>query len=446
MDTIFANVMPIMKSAISVIRISGPQARQILDQCIKTTRPEPRQASLLNLYHPKTGHMIDRALVIYFQSPHSFTGEDVVELHLHGSIGVTRHCLEALASIENTRFAEPGEFSKRAFENGKMDLTEAEGLADLIESETLAQTQQALLQMQGNLKNLYENWRKSLIGLMAQVEAYIDFPDEDLPIQLVANITLAITSLKHDLQTHLEDGRKGELLRNGVHITIVGAPNAGKSTLLNYLSRRDVAIVSEIAGTTRDIIEVHLDIAGYPFTIADTAGLRQNTSDVLEQEGMKRTKERAKKGDLLIALAAIEHGQVILPPDVWELIQQHSEVILLINKIDQGTPTIPEILQKYRPILISGKTGEGVDHLLESLQKFAEQHLSHQQDPVITRLRHRTLLQDTLESLNHFNFDQPIEISSENLRHAAHSLGKITGRIDVEDVLDSLFSQFCIGK
>lgn len=452
MTTIFAPIMPPIKAAISIIRISGVRAGDILQQLTGGPLPKPRYAARRMLRSPLDQRPIDYALVLWFPAPHSFTGDDVVELHLHGSRAVTRHCLSVLDQMEGLRYAEPGEFSKRAFENGKMDLTEAEGLADLIEAETLAQSTQALYQMHGGLKQYYEAWRKELIDLMAQIEAYIDFPDEDIPADIAAQCEATVADMITAIRHHLNDNRKGELLRTGLSVAIIGAPNAGKSTLLNQLSQRDVAIVSEYAGTTRDILEVHLDIAGFPFILADTAGLRES-KDTIEQEGIRRAHHRAEQADIL--LAVFDGTSPILDPATKTTLNARS--IALINKADdpkssdatlQSLSSALNALTQHPAIILSAKTGEGIPALLAYLKSYAQEHFGtvHRQDPLITRARHRTLLTETLLHLEACHLSSPMELYAEHIRRAAISLGKITGHIDVEEVLDSLFRQFCIGK
>jgi tRNA modification GTPase len=442
MTTIFATATAPVKSGVAIIRISGQGAYGALQEL---TRKEttPRIATLRKIYHPRTGDEIDEALVLWFPAPASFTGEDTAELHLHGSRAVITEVLEILARIPECRLAEPGEFSRRAFDNGKMDLTEAEGLADLIDAETKAQARQALRQKQGVLKDLYDSWRTSLISMLANIEAYIDFPEEDIPTSLVVGIESSITNLQNSIHSHLSDNRQGEKLRSGLQAVIIGAPNAGKSSLLNCLAKRDVAIVSDIAGTTRDVIEVHLDLNGYPLIIADTAGLRE-ASETIEQEGIKRALSRAENADIKIALFDATDFPAV-DKHTFELLD--SDTITLINKADLvGELVIPNELLKLSPLAISVKTGRGVQEFISRLEKLAQEHLGSSADPVITRERHRNLLSETLLHLDNFSLSDELELASENLRRAAISLGKITGHIDVEDILDDIFSKFCIGK
>ena len=443
MNTIFAPATAPGKAGVTIIRISGDRALDIAPYFTIKAAIMPRMAILTKLRHPDTHALLDEALLLYFPAPHSFTGEDVVELHIHGSRAVLATLMGLLAAIPEFRVAEAGEFSRRAFENGKMDLTEAEGLADLIDAETQAQQQQALRQMQGALHTLYNGWRDNLIALLANMEAYIDFPDEDLPEALRATITQQVASLSNSMHAHLEDNRRGEKLRDGLYVAIIGAPNVGKSSLINYLAQRDIAIVSHIAGTTRDVLEVHLDIGGYPVIIADTAGLRETTEQI-EEEGIRRARQRAEHADITIALfdaASIEKPDA----STLELILDNSLVI--INKIDAPHPAIPTLIRNHAPLNISLKTEEGVANFLTELEKQASAFFyTETADPVITRTRHRNLLQECLEHLERFSTDNDIELAAEDLRMAAQSLGKIIGRIDVEDILDAIFSSFCIGK
>ncbi len=440
MSTIFAQLVPTAKSAISAIRVSGDESLKVLKLITRKNNILARKAILTDFFDPKTNEIIDRGLVLWFPAPHSFTGEDVIEFHLHGSPAVVYTMLNILSDIEGLRFAQPGEFSKLAFLNGKMDLTEAEGLADLIDAETELQAKQALRQMQGGLKNLYESWRSQLIEIMAQVEAYVDFPDEDIPQNIVEMIENNIFALRNTISAHLQDNNKGEILKRGIRVSIIGSPNVGKSTLINFLAKRNAAIVSDIPGTTRDIIEINLNILGYPFVIADTAGIRE-TEDKIEIEGVNKALACAKESDLI--LLVLDATELIISHEIEPFI--NNKTIIIVNKGDLTSVGLEDI-KKYNPIIISAKTGNGVDELLQKLVNFAKESLNIGNDPVITRTRYRLLLQEALNSLNSFDLAQPIEICAENLRIASVALGKITGKIGVEDVLDRLFANFCIGK
>jgi tRNA modification GTPase len=442
MHTIFATATAPLKSGVAIIRISGQGAKACMQAIIGKKQVQPRIATLYKLFNPLSGDLIDEALVLWFPAPASFTGEDIAEFHVHGSRAVISEILEVLSGLPDTRLAEPGEFSRRAYENGKMDLTEAEGLADLIDAETKIQARQALNQKQGILKDLYDKWRKDLIHILANIEAYIDFPDEEIPDIVVLEVGGAVGRLKLNIEAHLNDNRRGEKLRSGLRAIIIGAPNVGKSSLLNCLAKRDVAIVSDIAGTTRDIIEVHLDLNGYPLILSDTAGLRHGTEPI-EMEGIKRAINLASYADIKIALFDASGFPNI---DQYTLDLLDENTIVLINKSDLLDAQVPDALQKYAPIKISVTSQSGVGEFISKLEKLAEAHLAIVTDPVITRERHRNLLKETVIYLDKFDLNHELELASENLRQAANSLGAITGHIDVEEILDDIFSNFCIGK
>ena len=381
---------------------------------------------------------------IWFPAPGSFTGEDVVEFHLHGSVAVVRAVLAGLALIPGFRQAEPGEFARRAFDNGKIDLTQAEGLADLIDAETEAQRKQALRQSRGKLADLYESWRSSLIDAAALVEASLDFTDEaDVAADAFAQGRTIIEDLARRLDRHLADGNRGEILRSGFQVVLAGPPNVGKSSLLNALARRDAAIVSAEAGTTRDVIEVRLDLGGLPVIVSDTAGIRE-TDAAVEQEGIRRSVVRASEADLVIWLTDIDAPEPLLPK---ELLQLAERTLLVVNKVDlavvQGQLVLPDDM-----IAVSVKTGDGLDSLTDRLAAIVKDRIAPGDVPALTQHRHRTLLEDAADSLRAFlaGDANQVELRAEDLRRAAVSVGRITGRIDVEDVLDQVFGRFCIGK
>jgi tRNA modification GTPase len=439
METIFALATPPGKSGVAIIRISGPQTQNILYSLGINKLPIERYAKLHKVYHPISQELIDKSLILYFKAPASFTGEDCAELHLHGGRAIIDHIYDALNSIEDVRLAQAGEFSLRAFNNGKIDLTEAEALADLIDAETKMQHKQALRQMSGELKNLYQSWRETIIKGLSLVEAYIDFPDEDIPEEITIELNNLVKTMIGSISNHLNDNNRGEKLRSGIYVTIIGAANVGKSSLLNLLAKRDVAIVSNIAGTTRDVIEVKLDLEGYPFIISDTAGLRK-TSDEIETEGIKRALDSAKNADLKIAI--FDNTEEILDQNTMELIDDNT--IVLFNKIDLASYKHRDITKESIPISIINNLG--IDLLLSKLKAFAYENFSPSSDPVITRSRHRKHLSLSIDALLRFNKNLPIELAAEELRIAASHLGKIMGRIDVEEILDQIFSSFCIGK
>ncbi len=435
--TIFALATAPGKAGVGVVRISGDKAYEVLANLTGKKEFLPRKASVYDLYHPISKLLIDKALVIYFKAPNSFTGEDVVEFHVHGSPAVYKILYDALKSL-SLSIAEPGEFSRRAFMNGKMDLTQAEGLADLIEAETEVQHRQALRQMEGELGKFYEDLRKEIINTMAFIEAYIDFPDEDIPENITNNILKKVSDIRNKILSHLRNNKRGERIREGINVTIIGAPNVGKSTLMNYLSKRDVAIVSDIPGTTRDAIEAYLNINGYPVVITDTAGIRES-SDIIEKEGVKRSKQRAKTSDIKIIMF-----DATSKPDhnIKQFIEKND--IVVVNKSDLAKP-------KRFPggaIEISLKTGVGLEKLVSALNEVLES-IFPTQNLTPTRLRHRDLLELAESNLNKVIEDfgkVDITLIAEELRLASRSLAKITGKIDIEDILDVIFKEFCIGK
>ncbi len=461
-DTIFALSSAAGKAGVSVIRVSGSQAWESL-RLLTGGAPLPsvRHAKMMTLFSPvsretppSVGDVIDRALVIGFKAPASFTGEDVVEYHCHGSMAVLEEMLSVLGAMAGCRLANHGEFTRRAFDNGKMDLTEAEAIADLIDAETKAQKDQALAQMGGALFNLYNGWAEELTRALAYIEVIIDFSDEDVPDTETAKARPAIEKLIGEIEAHLDDNRRGERLRHGIRVAVIGAPNVGKSSFVNMLAQRDVAIVSQMAGTTRDVIEVHLNLGGYPVILADTAGLRpdqigQSGQEGIESEGIRRALKQAEEADLrLLVFDASEEKQ---DPHTAKLIDENSLVV--VNKIDLalGAPlSFKAPIQtktEIHPFFISTKTGEGLTDFLESLTNkiMAQMHVSRE-TPSLTRQRHRAALQVCHEALeNSLGQNQP-ELMAQELRFAVNALGQITGRVDVEDLLDVIFKDFCIGK
>jgi tRNA modification GTPase len=440
-DTIYAPASATAKAGITVIRISGPNTKYAIE-CLGSNVGQPRFAKLAKIFHPQTKNLIDECVTIYYQEPASFTGEDIVEMNIHGGRAVLDLTLDALSKIQGLRVAEPGEFSKRRFMNGKMDLTQAEGLMDLINAETEAQHKQALKQLAGELGSLYESWRAQLLKLMSLIEAYIDFQDEDLPADIIKNITKQVSFLNTEITDHLSDNQKGEKLREGFYIAIIGETNVGKSSLMNALAKRDVAIVSDIAGTTRDIIEIRLNIAGYLVTIADTAGLR-TSNDFLEKEGINRTLDRAKNADLKILVLDAEKYHHT-PQELLDLINENT--VIVINKIDLFDEVKLSKIINREAILISAQNGTGLNNLLQEINEYVLNFFSITDAPLITRQRHRENLERCKTCLEMFNLEKDIELAAEDLRLASRYLSSLTGKIDVESVLGEIFSNFCIGK
>lgn len=441
-QTIYALASGAGRSGVAVIRLSGPQSLDILKRLSGRDQFKPRYAARVALMDPVDGSQIDDGLALYFPGPNSFTGEDVVEFQIHGGRAVIQAVLDALTYFEGVRMAEAGEFTRRAFENGKMDLTAAEGLGDLIHAETRAQAKQALRQMDGALGELYNGWRERLINVLAHFEAVIDFPDEDLPEEIEQEVRRKVQTLQTEIQAHLNDGHRGERLREGVRLAIIGPPNAGKSSLLNQLAKREIAIVSDIAGTTRDVIETHLDLGGYPVVIADTAGLRQS-DDAIENEGIRRAENTASQADLKLAVFDIADWPN-LDQRTMDLIDE--DCLVLLNKIDKTTPTTLGQVKDQTPILISAKQGDGLSEMFKKLEEAVAERCMMSAAPSLTRARHREALEECVGCLDRFHYIDLPELAAEDLRLAARALGRITGRIDVEDVLDVVFSDFCIGK
>lgn len=435
--TIYALSTPPGRSGVAVVRLSGPAAGGMLDALAGLPRPEPRRAALRTLNAPDAS-VIDRALVLWFPGPASFTGEDCVELHLHGGPAVIEAALSALDE-SGAMPAEPGEFTRRAFENDKLDLTEAEGLADLIEAETEGQRQQALAQMSGALRELYEGWREDLIVAMASIEGEIDFPDEaDVPDALSHVAHAPLSRLIASMEAHLDDGRRGERVRTGFSIALIGAPNAGKSSLLNRLARREAAIVTDIPGTTRDVVEVRVTMAGFPVIISDTAGLREAV-DAIEAEGVRRALDRADNADLRIGVVDARSDEDLL--DLRGRLKDDD--LLVLNKLDLAPQKRSD--GAYR---LSAKSGDGVDMLEAKIEEIVRERLSTRELPALSRARHRRAVETALSALERCRerlADAP-ELAGEDARLAVRALESLTGRVDVEDVLDRVFSQFCIGK
>ncbi len=430
-DTIFALSSGPPPAGIAVIRISGPAARFGLETLAGVV-PEPRKVAVRPLT-AADGSLIDRGLVLFFPGPASFTGEDVAEFHVHGGRAGVSAVLTALSALPGFRPAEAGEFTRRAFANGRMDLTQVEGLADLIAAETEAQRRQALAQADGALGSLYEDWRERLVRARALIEAELDFADEeDIPGSVSVQAWDIVADLEKEIINHLAD-RRGERIRDGAEVVILGPPNAGKSSLLNAIARRDVAIVTPEAGTTRDLIEVRLDLGGYAVTLVDTAGLRE-TASAIEQEGIRRAEERARNADVVLWLEDAADLRVDEAP--------FPDAIRVRNKID----LLAEV-DRGDAIDVSAKTGAGIAELLEAITKRVAALAPPAESPLLTRARHRAALENCLAAIREAMVaERPLELRAEELRHAGDALARITGKIDVEDMLDVIFRDFCIGK
>ena len=442
--TIFALSTGPGVSGIAVIRVSGEKTRRIIELLTHKRIPKARTATLRKLYKIKNSELIDEGLILWFPGPQSYTGEDMAEIHVHGSKAVVEALHTSLLCIENCRLAEPGEFTKLAFQNGKINLLQAESIADLISSETEIQRQQAIKIMNGKSADQFNILREKLLKTLSYVEAKIDFPDEDLPNNILDEIKKNSDDVIKKVEKILNDQRVGERIREGFKIAIVGPTNAGKSSLLNHLSNRDVAIVSEIAGTTRDVIEIHLNIEGYPVIISDTAGIR-HSKDEIEKKGIKLSLNRAEEADL--KLVVVDAKNLEFTDVLKDLLKENA--ILVINKSDLLDKQINSEIKKMNHVLISIKDNKNIDQLILEIKNNLKNKFITSDDILITRARHRQHLQQCLDHLNNFNQKKEIEDfdkAAEDLRLATRHLGMIVGKVGVEEILGSIFNDFCIGK
>ncbi|GGD01947.1 tRNA uridine-5-carboxymethylaminomethyl(34) synthesis GTPase MnmE [Aureimonas glaciei] len=434
-ETIVALSSGALPAGIAVVRISGPAAREAIT-ALAGPLPPPRRAVLRRI-RDAAGTEIDRGLVLFFEGPATVTGEDLAELHLHGGRAVVSACLDALTSLPGVRLAEAGEYTRRAFENGRIDLTEAEGLADLLAAETEAQHRQALAQAGGSLRALYEGWMRQLVEARAMLEASLDFADEgDVGEDATDAVAPTLAGLAAAMEAHLAGAHRGEILRDGFRVAIIGAPNVGKSSLLNALADRDVAIVSDIPGTTRDVIEVSLDLAGIRVRFADTAGLRE-TTDAIEAIGIGRAEAAAESADLVLLLQPADAGMIHVKPD-----ERRGATLVVRTKIDLA----PGVRFGSGTLGVSTVTGEGMGALLDEIARSAREAAGDPAGVVPARARHREIVADALRLLAEARMAPAAELQAEALRQVTDRLGLLTGRVGVEDLLDVIFSAFCIGK
>ena len=431
-------------SGIAVVRVSGKEATEVVKRLTGDDLPVPRVATLKKINYINTNNLIDEGVVIWFPGPNSYTGEDLAEFHVHGSRAVVSALHSSISGIKNCRLAEPGEFTKLAFQNGKINLLKAEGIADLVSAETEIQRKQAVEIMSGKSSNKFTSWRAKLLKILAHVEAKIDFPDEDLPKDILDEIQKTSNHVSKEIEKVLDDQKVGERIREGFKIAIVGPTNAGKSSLLNYLSKRDVAIVSEIAGTTRDVIETHLNLDGYPVVVSDTAGIRESKNEI-EKKGIKLALNRAEDADLKLII--VDSKTVDFTSVLKELIDENA--ILVVNKSDLIAGNINKELKKHDHILVSIKNNLNLDKLILKIKKKLENKFISYGDILITRERHRQHLEQCISHLKNFknkNGSEDYDKAAEDLRLATRHLGMIVGKVDVEEILGSIFSDFCIGK
>jgi tRNA modification GTPase len=431
-------------SGIAIIRVSGVDTKKVIQLLTSTTIPEPRVATLRKINKINTSELIDEGIILWFPGPESYTGEDMAELHIHGSKAVIEALHSSISQVENCRLAEPGEFTKLAFQNGKINLLKAESIADLISAETEIQRQQAIKIMNGKSADKFDELREKLLKILSHVEAKIDFPDEDLPENILKNIKTISNEAIIDIKKILNDQRVGERIREGFKIAIIGPTNAGKSSLLNHLSNRDAAIVSEIAGTTRDVIETHLSIDGYPVVVSDTAGIRDSKNEI-EKKGIKLALKKAEDADL--KLIVIDAKSLDFKGILKELMDENA--ILVINKSDLMNEDLNSELKIYEHVLISVKNNLNIENLILKIKNKLKNKFITSEDILITRERHRQHLEQSLNYLKNFeekNDAKDFDKAAEDLRLATRHLGMIVGKVDVEEILGSIFNDFCIGK
>ncbi len=442
--TIFALSSAPGQSGVAVFRISGPETGNIIKLITNKDLPSPRKAKLLKINNINNSSLIDEGIILWFPAPNSYTGEDMAELHVHGSRGVIKEIQNNLLSTKKCRMAEAGEFTKIAFVNGKINLLKAEAIGDLIAAETQIQIDQAQSIIRGKSFLKFENIRKKIIKILGTMEAKIDFPEDDIPENVTTNIKNEVENIEIEIKKILDDNKVGEKIRTGFKIAIVGPPNSGKSSLMNYFSKRDVSIVSEIAGTTRDVLETHLNFDGYPVIISDTAGIRES-KDIIEKKGIKLAFKKAEEADLRIVI--IEPKNVEFFGFLNDLFDKSS--ILLVNKTDLYDFKVPEQLKKYNPFLISVFKETNIDKVISEIKYILKKSLYTSTDVFITRERHRIDLNNCILSLQDFknkNLNEEFDKATEDLRVAVRNLGKVVGKVDVEEILSSIFNDFCIGK
>ena len=431
-------------SGVAIIRVSGEDTKKVIKSLTNRAVPEPRVATLRKINKINTSELIDEGIILWFPGPESYTGEDMAEFHIHGSKAVIDALHHSISKVENCRLAEAGEFTKLAFQNGKINLLKAESIADLISAETEIQRQQAIKIMNGKSADKFNSLREKLLKILSHVEAKIDFPDEDLPEDILKNIKKISNEVILNIKKILDDQKVGERIREGFKIAIIGPTNAGKSSLLNHLSNRDAAIVSEIAGTTRDVIETHLNIDGYPVVVSDTAGIRDSKNEI-EKKGIKLALDKAENADL--KLIVIDAKSIDFKGVLKELMDENA--ILVVNKSDLLKEDLNSEIKNYEHVLISVKNNLNLEDLILKIKNKLKNKFITSEDILITRERHRQHLEQSLNYLKNFeekNEAEDFDKAAEDLRLATRHLGMIVGKVDVEEILGSIFNDFCIGK
>ena len=449
-ETIFASASSIGLSAIKTVRISGNQVKKIFKVFTKKNLPNARYCRLTNLYDIEDSSLIDKAIVVWFSGPKTYTGEDMLEINIHGGNSVLEHLIENLLLIKNVREANPGEFTKRAFRNNKIDFLEAEGIMDLINAETKFQKSLAIHQVSGNLSTIFKKWNNKLLKLLAHYEGQIDFPEDEVPKNTQEKVILQVTDLTREIEFFLSENKRGDVIRNGIEIAIIGKPNVGKSSLINQIAKKDISIVSKTSGTTRDIIETKINLSNIPIILSDTAGLKEMPRSNIEKEGVTRAKRKIKNCNLKLLVI---DGTKNFEKDILKLVC--SKTILVLNKKDLlSSKNIVNKINYLNKInlnhvsLISAKNGIGINTLLNEIEKYIKDKYKNVffGEPSLTRTRHRACLKKCLINLKKINSNKNPELNAEDLRLSINAIGNVTGEYDVEKMLDIVFKDFCIGK
>ena len=450
LDTIFASASSIGLSAIKTIRISGNETKKIFKVLTKKKLPKSRYCKLINLYDLKNSSVIDKAIVVWFPAPKTYTGENMLEINIHGGSSVLEHLIENLLLIENVREAEPGEFTKRAFKNNKMDFLEAEGVMDLINAETKSQKSLALHQVDGTLSSVFKKWNNKLLKLLAHYEGQIDFPEEEVPKNTDKKVVNQVIDLTKEIEFFLSDNKRGDIIRTGIEIAIIGSPNVGKSSLVNQIAKKDIAIISKTSGTTRDIIETKINLSNIPVILSDTAGLKDNPRNNIEKQGVLKSKKKINSSNIKLLVIDLTRN---FEKKILNLVCDKTVVVLnkkdLLNKKEIDSKINYLIKKKIKKIsVISAKKGIGINNLLNDLENYIKDKYKNVffGEPVLTRTRHRIALKNCLSNLKKINNNKNSELNAEDLRLSLNAIRNVTGKYEIEKMLDIVFKDFCIGK